>query len=98
MIARRLFSLMMLTSSLAGCASVSQQEGPVIGATHSTRAERIRYIKQVVARVCPAPLNDNELERAAKFVLAHKADAEAVWITGRLDKMDVETRICRGVK
>jgi hypothetical protein len=70
----------------------------VIGATHETRAERIRYIRQVVSRVCPAPMSNADLERAAKFVLAHKADVEAVWITGRLDKMDMETRVCRGQK
>lgn len=82
---------------LAGCASGSQ-EGPVIGATHATRTERIKYIRQVIARACPSPLNNEELERAAKFVLSHRSDVEAVWVTGRLDKMDLETRVCRGRK
>ena len=88
----------MLTTLLAGCVSANQQEGPIISTTGGTRAERIVYIRKVIARACPSPLKDAELERAATFVLAHKADAEAVWITGRLDKMDVETRICRSVK
>jgi hypothetical protein len=76
----------------------ANQEGPVVSSPPGTRAERIVYIRKVIARACPSILTDAELERAAMFVLSHKSDAEAVWITGRLDKMDLETRVCRGVK
>ena len=64
--------------------------------TLAIRADTKAGIKAKIARACPAPLTNAELERAAVYVLAHAVDLEAVWVVGRLDRMDAETRICRG--
>jgi hypothetical protein len=93
--ARNWICLAILTQLLVGCESVNQSD-LAVSAVENTRAQRIVYIKKVISRACPTPLKDDELERAAQFVLDHRDNKEAVWVTGRLEKMDAEVRICRG--
>ena len=61
-------------------------------------AERRIVIKKALSRVCPVPLTNAELERAAVYVEMNAASLESQWLVGRLDRMDAETRICRGIK
>jgi len=94
----RLF-LMALTLpiSLAGCAP---DEATAVLTTIRTAPPGTRRaaIKRSLARICPAPMSNDDLERAADFVEQRALDPEAVWVVRRLDRMDIETRICRGVK
>lgn len=57
--------------------------------------QRKAIIQTVIARVCPAPMTNDERERAATFVLAHVDDPDAVAVVDRLDRFDAETLICR---
>lgn len=61
-------------------------------------AERRAVIKTKLARICPVPLSDAELERAAIYVELNAASLESQWLVGRLDRMDAEARVCRGAK
>ena len=60
--------------------------------THDARKAAIHAH---LAALCPAPLSDDELEWAAEFVEKNRTKG-AVWITGRLLRMDRESQICRG--
>ena len=85
-----------LMTSLPGC----EQGNPaiVLATAKSLPAnKRATYIKKQIAKACPVPLTDEELDRAADYVLSHALDLEAVWVVGKLDRMDAETRICRGI-
>ena len=91
-----------LTVSLASCASYDRPPtmrnlAPAVGAVLSrpTRDARKAEIKRQIAKVCPRPLDNDELEWAAQYVEETRSKG-AVWIAGRLLKMHRETRVCRG--
>lgn len=89
----------LLLTLLPGCAP----DGPTPRAVLNTAkalppAERRIVIKKALSRVCPVPLTNAELERAAVYVEMNAASLESLWLVGRLDRMDAETRICRGQK
>lgn len=65
--------------------------------SEATPKARRAEIRRQLAALCPSPLTDAELERAAQFVETHRSRG-AVWIAGRLSRMDDEARICRGAK
>jgi hypothetical protein len=97
--AHYLLPLTILTPLLASCES---ERAPPIAAVRTvlvqdSPAARKAEIRRQLAALCPAPLSDDELERAASYVEAHR-DKGAVWIVKRLSRMDAETRICRNVK
>jgi hypothetical protein len=90
---------MMLTPLLASC---DGERAPATAAVRTVLAQdsptaRKAEIRLQLAALCPAPLGDDELERAAIYVEAHR-DKGAIWIVGRLSRMDAETRICRNMK
>jgi hypothetical protein len=86
-----------LQLSLPGCGE--EKPGVVLATAKSLPpTKRVAYIKKQIAKACPVPLTDEELDRAANYVMFHASDLESVWLTGRLDRMDAETRICRGMK
>lgn len=88
----------LLLISLPGCAPDAPTPRAALATARSLPpAERRIVIRKALARVCPAPLSDAELERAARYVEMNAASLESQWIVGRLDRMDAETRICRGV-
>lgn len=60
--------------------------------------ERRAAIRKKLARVCPVPLTDAELERAAVYVETHADDLEAVWMAGKVDLFDMQSRVCRGMR
>ena len=82
---------------LPACAPVNQRPSPVavvrLPAVTDPAARRAE-IKRQLARVCPVPLDDARLERAAAFVLAHP---EAAPIVGDLSALDAQARACRGL-
>lgn len=89
----------LLLISLPGCAPDAPTPHSVLATARSLPpAERRIVIRKALARVCPVPLSDEELERAAVYVEMNAASLESQWLVGRLDRMDAETRICRGVK
>jgi hypothetical protein len=93
-----LLPLTILTPLLASCEA---ERAPPVAAVRTvlaqnTPAARKAEIRRQLAAVCPTPLSDDELERAASYVEAHR-DKRAVWIAGRLARVDQETRICRGL-
>jgi hypothetical protein len=97
----RVFLLLstMLTPSLGACEA---ERAPATAAVRTVLAQdspaaRRAEIRRQLAALCPAPLGDDELERAAAYVETHR-DKGATWIVGRLSRMDEETRICRNMK
>lgn len=88
----------LLLTSLPGCAPDEQTRAVLATARNLPPANRRIIIKTKLSRICPVPLSNAELERAANYVLANADDFEALWLVGRLDKFDAETRICRGAK
>jgi hypothetical protein len=94
-----LLLLMMLTPLLASCEA---ERAPPVAAVRtvleqSTPTARKAEIRRQLAALCPAPLSDDDLERASVYVESHR-DKGAVWIVGRLSRLDAETRVCRGLK
>jgi hypothetical protein len=63
--------------------------------SEKTPATRKAAIRRQLAALCPMPLSEDELERAAQFVKENRSKG-AVWITGRLLRMHREPKICRG--
>ena len=59
---------------------------------------RLAEIRKQIAKVCPVPLTDAELERAAAFLEAHASDAAAIAVVGDLSLLDEQTRVCRSLK
>lgn len=96
---RRWLLAALLLTSLPGCAPEGlEPRAALVTARNLPPVERRLIIKRTLSRICPAPLSDAELERAASYVEANASSLEAQWIAGRLDRMDAETRICRGMK
>jgi hypothetical protein len=62
-----------------------------------TPEARKAEIRRQLARICPAPLSDVALERAASFIGAHR-DKDAVAIIHDLSRLDAETQVCRGIE
>jgi hypothetical protein len=94
-----LLPLTILTPLLASCEA---ERAPPVAAVRTvlaqnTPAARKAEIRRQLAAVCPTPLSDDELERAAAYVEAHR-DKGAIWIVKRLSRLDAETRICRDMK
>lgn len=92
--------LISLPILLASCASGPQPTAPPVAAvrtTGTTADARRAEIRRQIAKACPAPLAQSELERAASLVERLSADADVFALVKRLNKFDLETRICRGV-
>lgn len=88
----------MLTSSLAGCAAGRPAPTAVIRpSAQSTAAARKAEIARQLARLCPVPLSDAALDRAADYAEAHP-DKDALAIVNDLSRLDAEARVCRGIK
>lgn len=98
MSAQRSLLAVLLLISLPGCAPDEQTRAVLDTARNLPPASRRVIIKTKLARVCPVPMTDDELERAAVYVEAHAENLEAQWVVGRLDRFDAESRICRGGK
>ncbi len=86
-----LLALPILMTSLESCA-VANRTSPLAVAAPS----RAATIKQQLAPICPDPLTDDELEKAARLVETHR-DPDTVAVVGLLDKKDREARLCRGM-
>jgi hypothetical protein len=59
--------------------------------------ERRAEIKRQIAKVCPAILTPDELERSADLVERLAGDADVVALVKRLFRFDSEARTCRGM-
>jgi hypothetical protein len=84
--------------SLQACA-IGKPPPPVAAISapaQATPAARIAEIKRQLARLCPTPLDDAALERAAAYVETHR-DKDVVAIVDDLSRLDGESRICRGL-
>lgn len=92
-----LLSLPILMLSLQACAPDRPEPAAVIRAIAAkpTREARKAEIVRRLAPVCPTPLSDSALERAAVFVETHR-DADSVAIVGDLSRLDAESRACLG--
>jgi hypothetical protein len=89
-----LLFLTMLTPCLAGCEDSVRPVAAVL--SQGTPAARKAEIRRQLAPICPAQLTDEELDRAADWVEKVR-DKGAVWIAGRLGRMNAEAKICRGL-
>lgn len=94
---RKLLLAGLLLISLPGCAP-DEPRAVLDTVKGLPPASRRVIIKTKLARICPVPMSDAELERAASYVEANAASLEAAWVVGRLDRFDAESRICRGAK
>ncbi len=92
----KIFALML---SLQACDG--ERPAPVAAVrtvlAQDTPAARRAEIRRQLSRLCPVPLSDAALERAAAFVETHR-DAGAVAIVQDLSRLDGEARVCRGIK
>jgi membrane-bound ClpP family serine protease len=98
MIARPFLILpLILTISLASCADNGQAPVAAVAGVLSkgTPAARRAEVTRLIRAACPTQLTNDELEWAAQFVEENRTKG-AVWLSGRLWKMNAETRICRG--
>ncbi len=91
---------MILTPLLASCEK--DEQWPAVAAIsaiqgRATPAERRDEIRRQFAVICPRPLSDEQLERAAAFIEKNRT-REAIAIVRDLSRMDAETRVCRGMK
>lgn len=77
-----------------GQAPLLAMESVLSKPTPETRKEELH--RQTKA-LCPVPLSNDELEWTAQYVEINR-DKGAVWIVGRLWKMNKGTKICRGMK
>lgn len=95
---RFLILLPILTTLLGACENGRPDPVASIAAVLSEPSASVRkaHIKRQIAAVCPNPLSDDDLEWAAQFIEGNRSKG-AVWIAGRLSKMDAETRKCRGM-
>ena len=85
-----------LICSLPSCADAPRVSPPAavaISAASGGDARRAEILRQVRA-ICPQPMTAAELTRAADWLDGHP---DAYWLVGRLDIMDRQSRICRGV-
>lgn len=95
--ARKLLLAGLLLTSLPGCEDGNL--APALTALKSRPpAERKVIIKQKLSRICPVPMTDAELERAAVYLESNASSLESQWVVGRLDRFDAESHICRGIK
>jgi hypothetical protein len=93
-----LLALTMLMLSLQACADANPPPAAVVRAiaAQPTREARTAEIARRLAAVCPTPLADAALERAAAFVETHR-DASSVAIVRDLSRLDAEARACRSI-
>ena len=93
--------LILLTIPTIFLASCDDRAAPIaaVGSVLSepTPESRKAKIIQQVAAHCPRPLSADEAEWAAQFVEENRSKG-AVWIAGKLWRMNAETRLCRGLK
>lgn len=92
-----LLALTILTPWLAACAP---ERPPPIAAIQAingktTPEARRAEIRRQLSRICPVPLSDDALERAARYIETHR-DKDAVAIVNALSRLDAEARVCRG--
>jgi hypothetical protein len=89
--------LPILTLSLQACAPERPEPIAAIRTVlaQDTPAARKAEIRRQLAKICPVPLSDVALERAAAYVETHR-DAGAVVIVRDLSRLDAEARVCRG--
>lgn len=96
---KSLLLLTILTPWLAACAP--ERPAPVamvrtVLAQDAPTARRAE-IRRQLAKICPVPLSDAALERAAAYVETHR-DAGTVAIVQDLARLDAEARVCRGME
>jgi hypothetical protein len=87
----------MLTSSLSGCAPAKLAPTLAVRATNEAPATRRAEIKRKLAPICPQPLSDAALDRAADYAESHP-DKDALAIVNDLSRLDAEARVCRGMQ
>lgn len=91
--ARNFLPLALLAIWPPGCAHAPP---PKAVATVSAKAtNRQAEIKRQLAPICPNPLSAASLDRAADYLDAHP---DAFPVVGDLDRLDRESRLCRGLK
>lgn len=92
-----LIILTILTPWLAACDPERPQPVAAIQTVlaRPTAEARRAEIKRQLSRICPVPLDDDELERAARYVETHR-DKDALAIINELSRLDAEARVCRG--
>jgi hypothetical protein len=97
--AHSLLPLMILTFLLGACEDGKAPPVAVVKTVlaQDTPAARKAEIRRQLAALCPTPLSDDDLERAAAYVESQR-DKGAIWIVKRLSRLDAETRICRDMK
>ena len=89
--------LTILTPWLGGCDPEKPLAVTAIRAVQgkATPEARRAEIKRQLSRICPVPLSDDALERAARYVERHR-DKDALAIVNELSRLDAESHVCRG--
>jgi hypothetical protein len=92
-----LLILVILTPWLAACDPERPRPVAAIQAVQGKTTPKVRKaeIRRQLSPICPVPLSDGALERAARYVETHR-DKDAVTIVNALSHLDAEARVCRG--
>lgn len=85
--------LMLWLPSCAPALPVSPPAALVAAPASADRDTRRATILAQVRAICPQTMTAADLTRAADYLEAHP---DALWLVGRLNLMDKQSRICRG--
>jgi hypothetical protein len=90
---------LILTILLASCEDRNQAPVAAVASVLGEKTPEARKgaVIRAVKAICATPLTDDELEWVAQFVEENRS-AGAVYVAGRLWKMNDETLHCRGAK
>jgi hypothetical protein len=92
----RLLAAGVLAISLSACEK-EQLARTILGQINDTPpTQRKAVIMKKLAGICPAPMTNEQRERAANTILRLAEDPDVVELIGRLDQFDAETLLCRG--
>src|SRR5437763_1704051 len=98
---KSLLILTILTPLLAACAPDDMRAPAtaiVTGLQNLPEVERRAEIRRQLSAVCPVPLDDAALDRAADVVVKYAKDKAVTAIVKDLSRLDNQARVCRGEK
>lgn len=94
--ARKSTCLLTLLLSLTACESArTLAPRAVVAVAPAVPADKAKAaIRAQLAKLCPVPLSAVALDRAAAYLEAHP---DAFPIVSDLNRLDLQTRVCRGI-
>jgi hypothetical protein len=97
---KSLLILTTLTPLLQACVPGGQAPATAIiqGLQNLPEVERRAAIRRQLSAICPVPLDDAALDRAADVVVKYAKDRTVTALVKDLSRLDNQARVCRGEK